>query len=435
MKTTIKKWGINGEGIAYLNKKPVFIEGAIPNETVRFSITKENRNYSIGQLEEVIEPVSSRRYTLCPIAKNCGGCAMMHVQYKAQCKMKEQILKEALKKYAHYSKKIEPIIKNENPLGYRNSCKLPFGLKNNRLVCGMYAKNSQNFVEMDRCFIHSKHIERVRHEVLDILNEFNAKPYNKTFQTGYRTLVIKEFNEQLQVILVTGKDKISDELIERLANIEGVDSLWQSIKLDDNIDVFGKHMIHLSKEKNISIHLNDFNLSLLPRSFFQLNTKQAIKMYQLISDWMPKSKCIVEAYSGIGAISLFLKDKAEKIIGIEYIQDAVDNANENATINQAKNVHFICGDAGQELVKLSKTQRIDSLVVDPPRTGLDNTMKKTILSSNIKNIIYVSCNPSTLAKDLNQLQEKYTIHKIQPFDLFSQTQHVETVVLMSKVQK
>lgn len=424
MKIRIKKWGINGEGIAYIHKKPVFIEGAIPNEVVSFTTQTEKRNYSIGKLDEVIEKSSSRRYPLCKDSLQCGGCAMMHVQYKAQCKMKETILKEALKKYADYTKKIHPIIKNENPLGYRNSCKIPFGYKDGKLVTGMYCKGSNQFVEIERCYIHSKHIERVRKEVLSILNTYDC--------IGYKTCVIKEFNEQLQVILVTDSITIPETIVEKLCAIDGVVSLWQSIKTKDTIHVFGETMIHLGLEKNIYLNLDDFRLSLLPRSFFQLNTSQAIKMYRLVQDWMPQSNCIVEAYSGIGAISLFLKDKANKIIGIEYIQDAVDNANENAKINHANTISFICGDAGKKLLELQKKQNIDSLVVDPPRTGLDTTMKKAILQSNVQNLIYISCNPSTLAKDLKELQTQYKIEEIQPFDLFSQTQHVETVVKLKR---
>lgn len=432
MNTTIKKWGINGEGIAFINKKPVFIEGVIPNETVSYHLVKEGKNFCIGKVDKITSESSSRRHPLCPVWKECGGCSLMHVQYKAQCKMKEQVLKETLKKYADYTGKVEPIIKNPNPLGYRNSCKLPFGSKDGLLSTGMYKKESQDFVGIDRCFTHSKHIERVRKEVVQILNEFRCNPYSKKFNTGFRNLVIKEFDEKLQVILVTAKQEISAEMIERLCQIEGVCSLWQSVKIKDSVELFGKKMIHLGLDENIYMNLDEFKLSLLPRSFFQLNTAQAINMYKYIRDIVPNCNTIVEAYSGIGAISLFIKEKAKKIIGIEYIQDAVDNANENAKINNADNVSFICGDAGKELIKLSRNESIDTLIVDPPRTGLDDVMKKTILSSKIDTLVYVSCNPSTLGKDLDILKKKYKIVSIQPFDIFSQTHNIESVCSMKR---
>ena len=156
-----------------------------------------------------------------------------------------------------------------------------------------------------------------------------------------------------------------------------------------------------------------------------------MNLYNVVKDWMPRSKTTVEAYSGIGAISLFVKDKAEEIIGVESIQDAVDNANENAILNHADNVSFICEDAGSALAHLVQEKDVDTLIVDPPRSGLDDTMKETILKSKIKTMIYVSCNPATLAKDLGVLKKEYRIVKIQPVDMFSQTPHVETVVLLS----
>ena len=179
--------------------------------------------------------------------------------------------------------------------------------------------------------------------------------------------------------------------------------------------------------------LKDYSLSLLPKSFFQLNTKQAIQMYEYVREITPQSKCIVEAYSGIGAISLFVHDKAKQVIGIEYIKDAVENAKENAIKNKIDNVSFVQGDAAEIFNKMNT--KADTLIVDPPRTGLKEKMIRSILHSNVKTLIYISCNPSTLAKDLKDLSKKYYINSVQPFDLFSQTSHVETVCLMSRKEK
>lgn len=427
-RATIKKWGINGEGIAYVNKKCVFIPATIPNEEVEFHFVEDKGKYAMGQLDRIITQGKHRRHPLCDQWLYCGGCSLMHVQYKGQCKMKEDILKEALYKYAHYKGNINSIIKNPTPLAYRNSCKLPFGMKDEKLKTGMYERDSNRFVAMEHCFTHSKQIERVRNEIEEILK--NEKPYDKKMKRGYRSLILKEFDNQIQVIFVTGNNAVLSRIVEAVSKIEGVVSIWQSIKTDMNPDVFGQEMIHLYGKETISLRLNDFTMSLLPKSFFQLNTKQAIQMYEYIRDITPESNCIVEAYCGIGAISLFVHDKAKKVIGIEFIKDAVENAIENARQNKIENVSFIQGDAGKVLDSIK--QRVDTLIVDPPRTGLDSKMKQCILHSNIKNIIYVSCNPSTLAKDLNELKS-YRIQSIQPFDMFSQTNHVETVVLMSRV--
>ena len=434
MKTTIKKWGINGEGIAYHEKKPVFIENAIPEEVIEFDVKKDEKTYLVGELTRLVEPSSKRRYPLCSIWKECGGCALMHVKYPAQCKMKEEVLKEALIKYAGYKGRMFPIVKNTEPLAYRNSCKLPFGEEYGQLYTGMYERDSNHFQKVERCFVHSKLLESTRQEVVKILNEHHCKVYDSKTRLGFRNLVMKEFNEKIQIILVTGKDELSEDLISELSSLDCVCSLWQSKKTDTTRELFGE-MIHLWGEEKMTLRMKNLQLSLLPRSFFQLNTKQAENLYEHVARWMPKCHTIVEAYSGIGAISLFLKNKGKEIIGIESIQDAVDNANENAKINDANNVSFICEDAGSALSHIVKEKRVDALVVDPPRSGLDDVMKETILASKIKTVIYVSCNPATLAKDLKVLQKEYSILKIQPFDMFSQTPHVETAVLLQKKEK
>ncbi len=355
MKTTVKKWGINGEGIAFHEGKPVFIENAIPDEVIEFDIKSDEGTYLVGELTRLVEQSSKRRYPLCPIWKECGGCALMHVKYPAQCKMKEGNLK--------------------------------------------------------------------------IMNEHHLKMYDDKKKTGYRTLVMKEFDSKIQIIFVTGKEDISEEFIHDVTQLEGVVSIWQSVKTETKREVFGD-MRFIWGEEKMHLQLEDIQLSLLPRSFFQLNTKQSVNLYNVVKDWMPRSKTTVEAYSGIGAISLFVKDKAEEIIGVESIQDAVDNANENAMLNHADNVSFICEDAGSALAHLVQEKEVDTLIVDPPRSGLDDTMKETILKSKIKTMIYVSCNPATLAKDLGVLKKEYRIVKIQPVDMFSQTPHVESVTLL-----
>ena len=241
---------------------------------------------------------------------------------------------------------------------------------------------------------------------------------------------MKEFDSKIQIIFVTGKENLGEEFIHDVTQLEGVVSIWQSVKTETKREVFGD-MRFIWGEEKMHLQLEDIQLSLLPRSFFQLNTKQSVNLYNVVKDWMPRSKTTVEAYSGIGAISLFVKDKAQEIIGVESIQDAVDNANENAMLNHADNVSFICEDAGSALAHLVQEKDVDTLIVDPPRSGLDDTMKETILKSKIKTMIYVSCNPATLAKDLGVLKKEYRIVKIQPVDMFSQTPHIETVVLLS----
>lgn len=433
MKTTIKKWGINAEGIGYLHHKPVFIKGALPDEVVSFMLEKEMPRYSIGHLQSILKESPRRRKSPCAYADQCDGCALMHVDYKGQCQMKMQILKQTLAKYAGYRGKINPLIKNESVLGYRNSCKMPVKQVDGKIRLGMYKAESNTFVSIPRCIVHQKGLEQTRQMLESIFNTYSMQAYDFQAESGLRTVVIKEFEEKIQVILVTGQDILDAAMLKEISQLEHVVSLWQSMKTDNSVDIYGKEMRLLYGQETMELHLDDLVLQLLPRSFFQLNTRQAYRLYHYVKDLIQPCDVLVEAYSGIGAMSLMLAKKAKKVIGIEYIEDAVKNANENAQRNHLKHVSFVCEDAGKALRDMKET--IDALVVDPPRTGLDALMKEVILKKQPNQIVYVSCNPSTLAKDLKQLQEIYQIKSVQPFDMFSQTQHIESVVLLTKTHK
>lgn len=435
MRTKIRKWGINGEGIAYVNKKAVFVPGAIPDEIVDIDIDHDFGSYAQGHVEKIVQEAPRRRKSPCPISKECGGCALMHVDYKGQIRMKEQILKEALRRYAHYEGPIFPVIKNPDPLQYRNACKLPFGMKDGKVTTGMYARETNDFVPVERCLIHAKGLERARMELNTLIDQSGLPVADKEHPEGLKNLVLKEFDGKIHIVLVTGTMDIPERLVEQiLEKSDHAASVWQSIKEPDDPEheLFGRQMLHLGGDMKMTLTLGDFTLNLLPKSFFQLNTKQALALYTLIESWLPDhTDLMVEAYCGIGAISLFAADKAKTIIGIESVEDAVANASENALLNGKENLSFVCQDAATELKRISQKRHVDTLVVDPPRSGLDRTMKDAILKAQPQNLIYVSCNPSTLGKDLDVLQKKYAIECVQPFDFFSQTPHVETAVKLS----
>ena len=308
---------------------------------------------------------------------------------------------------------------------------MPVKQVDGKIRLGMYKAESNTFVSIPRCIVHQKGLEQTRQMLESIFNTYSMQSYDFQTESGLRTVVIKEFEEKIQVILVTGQDTLDAEMLKEISQLEQVVSIWQSIKTDNSVDIYGKEMRLLYGQKTMELHLDDLVLQLLPRSFFQLNTRQAYRLYHYVKDLIQPCDVLVEAYSGIGAMSLMLAKKAKKVIGIEYIEDAVKNANENAQRNHLKHVSFVCEDAGKALRDMKET--IDALVVDPPRTGLDALMKEVILKKQPNQIVYVSCNPSTLAKDLKQLQEIYQIKSVQPFDMFSQTQHVETVALLSKL--
>lgn len=434
MKVEIIKTGINGEGIAYINRTPVFVPHALIGEIVEIDIVDKQKRYMYGRLKRILKRSPKRVQPKCRIQARCGGCSLMIADYQMQLEAKQSLLRQSLIKYAQINPKlIQPIIPSEDQFGYRNQCKLPCAMVDGYLTTGMYMANSNYFEPVEHCVIHESGLERIRSAMVEVLNRFRLRAYDCHSKQGIRTIIIRGFGDAYQACIVSGEEALSKACIAALMDIEGLVSLWQSYHtVKKTADMFGKKMIHLGGARQLHIKFDHLDLKLSPRSFFQLNTKQAQCLYRTVSSMVGDDNgLIVEAYSGIGAISLYLKDKAKEIIGIEEVKDAVVNANENALLNGAEHVSFLCADAADKLTYLSKKRDIDTLIVDPPRSGLDDAMLYCILKSKIKRIVYVSCNPATLGKNLAVLRERYEVKAVQPVDMFPQTQHVETVVMLS----
>ena len=435
MKVVIEKMGINGEGIGYIQKRPVFVPGALLKEVVDINVVESFKTYSIGKLMRVYEESPNRVEPVCPMQRRCGACPLMICKYEEQLNIKRDVLKQSLIKYAQVDPRlIKHVIPCKRTLNYRNQCKVPFSMVDRELVTGMYQPNSNYFTEVEDCPIHEKGLERVRKAILKVLNKYYCRSYDYHQKRGYRTLVIRGMGDRYQVTLVTGLDEIAPAVVADLMAIEGVVSLYQSVHTQKKgVDIFGPKVTLLAGERYLDFEFMGLKLALSPRSFFQLNTQQAARLYQKAIELLDNHYgLIVEAYSGIGGISLALKDKADEIIGIENVKDAVVNANANARANGTKHVSFICDDAANKLVYLSKTRNIDLLVVDPPRSGLDDNMLDCILRGKIKQILYISCNPATLGKNLSVLRQRYDVKVVQPVDLFPNSQHIESIVLLQR---
>lgn len=438
MKVTIMKTGINGEGIGYVDKTPIFVPQALEGEIVDVTVTEKQKRYMHGKCNRIIQKSPSRIDAKCYIQHKCGGCPLMISRYPAQLAAKQSLLKQSLIKYAQVNPRlVKNVIPSEEIFSYRNQCKLPCAMVDGRLTTGMYLPNSNYFSEVSQCIVHETGLERIRIAVLEVLNKFRYPAYDYHQKKGIRSLVIRGFDDQYQVTIVSGEHPLSEECIVLLMNIEGLVSLWQNYHtVKKTPEMFGPKMIHLAGEKQLQLSFDGLSLRISPRSFFQLNTKQAMQLYRTIASLVPEhNQLIVEAYSGIGTISLYLKDRSDEIIGIESIKDAVVNANANAKENNAENVSFLCANAADKLTYISKTRTIDTLVVDPPRSGLDDEMLACILKSKIKTIVYVSCNPATLGKNLSVLQDRYRVETVQPFDMFPHTPHVESVCLLTRKGK
>ncbi|MCI6700195.1 MAG: 23S rRNA (uracil(1939)-C(5))-methyltransferase RlmD [Solobacterium sp.] len=434
MRLEIKKMGINGEGIGYDHGVPVFIPGALMHETVDVKITQEKEKYKTAKLIRVIRKSKDRVEPECRYCDSCRACTLMHLKYERQLNYKKQTLKQALKKYADIDMPVS-IIKNDNIYHYRNKFKLPFGMEKGKIVTGMYESERGRFVPIEDCIIHEEVLEKVRKQILEIMNKYKLKAYNERTREGYRSLIMRTFNNKIALVFVVGDNTDLEPMLSDLTRIEEVSSIYYSVNTNKKyINALENDLVHVFGKNCLNARINDLKLVFTPKSFFQLNTRQAEVLYdEAVSLIDENDEEVLEAYCGVGVMSLMAARKAKHVTGVEIVPDAIDNAKKNARYNKIDNVDFVVGDSGSVMEEISKEKQLDCLIVDPPRTGLDEKMINSILNSNAKKLIYVSCNPSTLAKNLNVLKEYYNIESIRAIDVFSNTEHVESIVYLARM--
>ena len=434
MKLTVKKTGINGEGIAYYDHKPVFIDGALPGETVLAEITEQKATYAKAQLQKILVRSPERVRPVCRYQKECGGCPLMSFSQKAQRETKISLLSEALYKYGNVkSHFIRALHEAPRQTGYRNQFKLPVHSEDGKLVTGMYAAGSNRFVAIDRCEIHDPALEKARTEVLNVLNRHGFPAWDPKTSAGLRYLIMRIMNGKIQCTLVTGRNEIPEELTADLSRIKGMAGIFQSVQTAKKAaEIFGSRPKLLYGENFLEVQTGDVSISLSPQSFFQLNTEQAMELYKTAVSKIDRCDVLAEAYCGVGAMSFLAAEKAKKIIGIENVRDAVDNANETARKYGFDHITFMHADAAEGLRKTAETEKIDCILMDPPRSGLDDEMISAVLEAAPKKIIYISCNPATLGKNLKLLKHNYHVVTVIPFDLFPQTPHIESVTVLER---
>ena len=436
MRMEIKKTGINGEGIGYLNRKPVFVTGCFAGETAEVKIIEDRGKYLRGKTERIIVRSPYRTQSICPYSKECGSCPFIDLKYEAQLKYKEEILQETLNKYCDLEIKFEHINPSRQ-FGYRNKLNMPVTAdKNGRLHTAMYHAGSNHAVVIDDCPLHDKELERVRKAVLKALNRAKMTVYQHSVKKGIRQLIIRGFR-QFQVILITGSETINVQVIAEIMAIPGVVSLWQGINIQKNpVNMMPDKIKLISGKEEIELQICGYDVSLHPQAFFQLNREQAARIYDKVNELVKgKVSLAVEAYCGIGVMSMMIHDKAQEVIGVEIDRRAVNSARRNAEANGITNVTFCCNDAGSELIRLSRKKKVDLLIADPPRTGLSDNFIQCLLKSPVRKIIYVSCNPATLARNIKELSGKYEVERVIPYDMFPNTPHIETVTVLNLKEK
>lgn len=439
--------GYEGEGIAKIdNKYPIFIEGALKGEKVKVRIVKVNKNFAYGKLMEVLEASEERVNPPCAIYKRCGGCKLQHASYKAQLDFKWDRVKDCVSKIG----KLDPSIVKyplgmENPWRYRNKVQLPIGLINGEVKIGFFAPRSHDIIDMESCLIQDEIGDKVVKLTREWIEKFNIRPYNVDGEYDekgiVRHIMIRRgfTTNEVMVVLVTNGENLphKEEFVDLMVkNIPGIKSIIQNINSKKTNVILGLESKTLWGEDTISDYIGDFRFNISPLSFFQVNPTQTEVLYGKALEYanLTGNEEVFDAYCGTGTITLFLSQKAKKVYGVEIIPQAIDNAWINAKENKVENVEFFVGESEVVIPDLiNKGVKADVVVVDPPRKGCDKKLLDAITNIDAKKIVYVSCDPSTLGRDLKVLEENgYKTLEVQPVDMFPNTAHIENVALLIK---
>ncbi|AOR24654.1 23S rRNA (uracil(1939)-C(5))-methyltransferase RlmD [Clostridium taeniosporum] len=439
--------GYEGEGVAKIDGYPIFIQGALKGEKIRTKIIKVKKTYAYGKIEEIIDSSEDREVPKCSNYKRCGGCSIQHMNYKKQLDFKWERVKDCIDKIGGLSKDIVkyPIGMESNPYRYRNKVQLPIGKVNGEVVIGFYAPRSHNIIDLDYCLIQDNVADEVAKftkewikknniEPATLDGKFNAKGILKhlMIRRGFKT------NEVMVVLVATTSNiphlKEFRDLI--LENIRGIKSIVLNINSKNTNVILGEECITLYGEDTIQDYIGEFKFNISPLSFFQVNPIQTEVLYNKALEYAKLTGCetVFDAYCGTGTITLFLSQKARKVYGVEIIEPAIINARENAKLNNVDNAEFFVGKSEEVIPNLiNEGIKADVIVVDPPRKGCDIKLLEAIGEVKPERVVYVSCDPSTLARDLKILEAQgYKTVEVQPVDMFPQTSHVENVAYLIK---
>lgn len=439
--------GYEGEGIAKINETfPIFIEGALKGEKVKARVVKSKKNFAYARLIDVIEASKERCEAKCHINKRCGGCKLQHSTYKEQLNFKFERVKDCINKIGKLDNSIVKFpLGMDEPWRYRNKVQLPIGMVNGELKIGFFAPRSHDIIDMETCLIQDEIADKVVELTRQWIKRNNIKPYNidgSYDETGIlRHIMIRRgfTTNEVMVVLVTNGVKLpnKDEFVKLMVeNIPGIKSIVQNINSKPTNVILGQECITLWGEPTISDYIGDFKFNISPLSFFQVNPTQTEVLYGKALEYaqLTGDETVFDAYCGTGTITLFLSQKAKRVYGVEIIPQAIENANINAKENNVDNVEFFVGESEVVIPDLiNKGVKADVVVVDPPRKGCDVKLLNSITNINAERIVYVSCDPSTLARDLAILEENgYRTLEVQPVDMFPQTAHIENVALLTK---
>ncbi|RKD33416.1 23S rRNA (uracil(1939)-C(5))-methyltransferase RlmD [Thermohalobacter berrensis] len=432
-----------GQGVAKIEGFTIFIDNGTIGDKGKVKIVELKKNYGIGEMISITEPSKDRIQPKCPISFTCGGCQLQDLDYRSQLNIKTNKVKKDIEKIAGFEDVIiHDTLGMDSPYRYRNKAQFPVGLKGKKISIGFYRRGTHEIVDTKSCIIQHEINDEVIKIVKDYMKKFNIKPYNeKTGKGIIRHILTKTAFKtgDVMVVVITNGNKLpyKDELIKELKDkVKNLKTVVQNINTKRTNVILGPKSRVLYGDGRIVDYIENLKFNISAESFFQVNPMQTEVLYNKALDYanLKGDETVFDLYCGIGTISLFLARKAKKVHGIEVVEQAILDARENAKMNNIDNVEFYTGKAEDIFPKLYKQGiKADVVVVDPPRKGCDESVLDTIAKMQPKRIVYVSCNPSTLARDLKYLDEKgYKTLEIQPVDMFPHTMHVECCVLITK---
>lgn len=428
----------DGLGVARVDGFPVFVANALVGEEINMKVTLVKKTYAFGRAVDYFVTSGERVKPECGIYKQCGGCQVQHLSYEGQLKMKHDTVVNHLKRIGHIEDaNVLPTIGMQNPSRYRNKTQVPFGYADGKVVAGFYQKRSHEIINMQSCLIQTDISDQIVETMRQLCQELEIAPYNESLNLGVLRHVIVRVGfktEEIMVTLVTRTHEIpnSELLIQRLVSkYPKIKSIAQNVNPKVTNVIFGDETRILYGEPYIYDEMNGIRFAISPRSFYQVNPIQTETLYSKAVEYAQLSgnEIVFDAYCGIGTITLFLAQHAKQVYGVEFIPEAIEDAKMNARLNGFENTQFAVGKS-EEIIPAWIENGIvpDVIVVDPPRKGCDRSLLDTMLEAAPDRIVYVSCDSSTLARDLRVLIDGgYKLEVVQPVDMFPQTAHIECV--------
>ncbi|MGP1471416.1 MAG: 23S rRNA (uracil(1939)-C(5))-methyltransferase RlmD [Schwartzia sp. (in: firmicutes)] len=442
---TVERLGHSAEGVGRIDGFTVFVPGALPGERVRLKIVTVKKNYAVGTVEKRLTDSPDRVVPRCPVYEACGGCQLQHLSYAAQLTAKRQQVIDAIERIGGLkSVLVHPVKGMEDPWHYRNKVQFPVGRVGGKIAIGCYASGSHDVIDTENCYIEREGNNDLVNAMREAVQKFGIPVYHEDRHTGVLRHVMGRVGENgdLMAVLVTAVPELrrSREIVRFLRKkLPRLVSVQQNIQTYRNNVILGRETVLLWGKPTIEDSIGQLTFHISPRSFFQVNTAQAAVLYRQALDYaaLTGRETVLDVYCGTGTITLFLAQRAHRAIGIEIVAPAIRDAKKNARDNHIKNAEFLVGDATDVMPRLYRDGiRPDVIVVDPPRAGCTPTVLHAIADMHPHRIVYVSCHPASLGRDLAILTSLgYQTIEAQPVDMFPQSFHVETVVWMSREQR